>query len=258
MSHRNRAHVELAPSAAHRWIPCGASIRLTRGLPEESSIYADEGTGAHELAQRCLVQDCDAHAFIGQSFGPLLVTAEVAAQVQIYLSKCREIIDVCDFHQIEQRLDLAPLNPPTEMGGTVDLVAYSSKRRTVHVADLKFGKGVFVETKENQQLLYYALAATLAVPGPVSAATLHIVQPRYGRDPVRSWSCSADFLAEWSMHFFERARIALRPDAPAVAGPWCRFCGAKSSCVAYQQTKTAEAFRQFQIVDARATGPDID
>ena len=49
------AHALLSPSAAERWINCPASVFLNKDIPDEGSVYADEGTAAHtvmELAGR--------------------------------------------------------------------------------------------------------------------------------------------------------------------------------------------------------------
>lgn len=50
------AHAQLGPSGASRWMACPGSVRLSAGLPDESSPFAEEGTKAHELAEICLKQ----------------------------------------------------------------------------------------------------------------------------------------------------------------------------------------------------------
>jgi len=46
------AHAKLAPSAAHRWLNCPGSIRLTADIPETTSKYAEEGIAAHTRPTR--------------------------------------------------------------------------------------------------------------------------------------------------------------------------------------------------------------
>ena len=46
-------HAKLSPSGASRWTVCPAAIRLEAelGIEEEGSVYALEGTLAHELCE---------------------------------------------------------------------------------------------------------------------------------------------------------------------------------------------------------------
>src|SRR6476620_10576638 len=55
-NHTERAHAELAPSGASRWLEnCPGSIKLSIGIPEgPSSEAAKEGTVAHEWAEKLL------------------------------------------------------------------------------------------------------------------------------------------------------------------------------------------------------------
>ena len=48
------AHATLSSSSAHRWIPCPGSVKLGSQFPSSSSIYADEGTLAHEAAEQMI------------------------------------------------------------------------------------------------------------------------------------------------------------------------------------------------------------
>jgi hypothetical protein len=47
-------HAKLSASGSHRWMACPGSIKAEDGYPETSSVFAEEGTRAHELADRCL------------------------------------------------------------------------------------------------------------------------------------------------------------------------------------------------------------
>lgn len=53
-AHIHRAHAKLAPSAAKRWMSCPGSIRMSEGIPNTSSVFAAEGSAAHELCAHCL------------------------------------------------------------------------------------------------------------------------------------------------------------------------------------------------------------
>jgi hypothetical protein len=48
------AHSKIGASSMHRWASCPGSVRLSKDMPNTSSKYAEEGTMAHELAEKLL------------------------------------------------------------------------------------------------------------------------------------------------------------------------------------------------------------
>ncbi|MFN8993077.1 MAG: DUF2800 domain-containing protein, partial [Pseudomonadota bacterium] len=55
------AHARFSPSAAHRWLRCTGSLALCETVPPRTSEYADEGTAAHEVANRIVLEDWGAN-----------------------------------------------------------------------------------------------------------------------------------------------------------------------------------------------------
>ena len=109
------AHAPLAPSSAKRWIACPGSVQATRGAPESpSSSFADEGTHAHALFARCLLQGAPADVVCTDSnlLRPLALALELA----------RQILNGRAF-MVETRL--RPLPGLPEVWGTSDLVGFS-------------------------------------------------------------------------------------------------------------------------------------
>ena len=49
-----KAHSKIGASSMYRWSKCPGSVRLCEGIKSVSSVYADEGTRAHELAASLL------------------------------------------------------------------------------------------------------------------------------------------------------------------------------------------------------------
>jgi Protein of unknown function (DUF2800) len=248
-------HSEIGASSAHRWMKCPGSVRMASGLPQEESRHALEGTLAHTRAYQCLTTGCSPREFLGQREGFLTVTEEMVRSIEIYVDLCRFYMDACDEHWIEQPFTLAKLDPPSDMFGTVDFAALSRKRRELHVLDFKHGRGQWVAAKGNPQPLYYALGAACAIDEPISRVYLTIVQPRFANaDPIRTAVVDAAELAEFSFELMARARAALEPGAPTVAGEWCKFCGAKGSCLSFQNARSEAAYHAFELADARAAG----
>ena len=58
------AHARLSASGAHRWMRCAGSLQLEEQFPESTSAYAEEGTRAHDLAEKCLTSGHSASNFV--------------------------------------------------------------------------------------------------------------------------------------------------------------------------------------------------
>jgi uncharacterized protein DUF2800 len=248
-------HSEIGASGAHRWMACPGSVRMTRGLPQEESRYALEGTVAHAKSYVCLTEGREASAFLGEQEGFVRVTPEMVRSIELYVDLCRHYMDVCDEYWIERPFTLATLDPPADMFGTTDFAALSRRRRELHILDFKYGRGQWVPARNNVQLLYYALGAVCAIDEPISRVYLTVVQPRFANaDPIRTWVVDAPELAEFSFELITRARAALEQNAPTIAGEHCKFCGAKGSCLSYQNARSDAAYHAFDLADARAAG----
>ena len=44
-------HAVLSASSAYRWLECPPSALATADIPDETTIYAQEGSAAHEMAE---------------------------------------------------------------------------------------------------------------------------------------------------------------------------------------------------------------
>lgn len=143
------AHATLSPSGAERWSTCPASVQLEAPFPDTSSDYADEGTAARAVAEMALSEGKDAMAYKGRRIPmragkTVEVTADMATEVQKYVDYVRQ---VSEGHELllEQRLDISAWVP--EAFGTSDAVILRTDGE-LHVCDLKFGRGVRVDTRD--------------------------------------------------------------------------------------------------------------
>jgi hypothetical protein len=258
-AHSDRAHARLAPSSAHRVIPCPGSLRMSEGIHETPSAFAAEGTAAHTLAERCMAHGTEAAQWRGWTidtkpgagmdpwFRPghpngapngttrFLVNAEMVESVQEYLDVVRELAEDSDEFEVEQRVDISDL--VAGVFGTGDAIAYKTlpEGGRVTIADLKYGRGVAVDAAENEQLLTYAAGIAQRYHNRgVSEVELIIVQPRapHRDGPVRRWRTDMVGLFEHIVALQGAAELASRPDAPLKAGEWCKFCKAAGICPA--------------------------
>ena len=120
------AHAVLGASSSKRWMTCPGSVRLSEGMPNESSVYAAEGSAAHALGEHCLIHGYAADRFLGQWIwlkgkeavfcGDLPATIgggdfvfpvddDMTDAVQVYLDAVRRAYQPGDVMAIEQRFD---------------------------------------------------------------------------------------------------------------------------------------------------------
>ena len=128
---------------------------------------------------------------------------------------------------IEQRLDLSQWIP--EGFGTSDAVIIGGSM--IQVIDLKYGKGIKVEAKNNPQFRLYGLGAVSLFGDLYDFDTVKttVVQPRL--DHVDSEVVILKELLLWGEEeVAPRAIMAMEGSDYFVAGDWCRFCPAKARC----------------------------
>lgn len=241
-------HAVLSPSSAARWMRCPGSVALSKGLPDNSSRDANEGTAAHELAAMCLTNNLDAVAYLGRLIGGFTVDIDMASAVQVYVDFVRRITGD---RYVEQRLSISHITAEKDAAGTSDAVVLDTDNDTLWVVDLKFGRGVKVFAENNEQLQIYALAALeeygfLFEPAKVCVA---IVQPRI--DHIDVWELTTDELRGFGVLASDAARATSEADAPLVPGTkQCKFCRAKATCPALRQ----QVVEQFECLQPPADG----
>lgn len=244
-----KAHAELGASAASRWMACPGSINLSRGIPNVGSEFAQEGTAAHALAELALKRGVDPDMWEGMTLEGVEVTEDMAEHVRVFVNYCRRLQQSATESWIEAKFNLEALNPPGPMFGTADFSAYDAATRTLEVVDLKFGRGVVVEAKDNKQLRYYGLGAALAlgVGREIETVKLTIVQPRVTHPDgvVRSEEIPYEDLIGFAVELMEAARRTADPRAPLAAGRHCKFCLALPRCP--EQLKQAQALAQVEF-----------
>jgi hypothetical protein len=245
-----KAHARLGASGAKRWSECPGSIALGEGLPEVTSVYAEEGDLAHDLGETCLKTGKNPEDFVGEIVNDEVITEDMAFHVAAYVDHCRKyMVDGWEWW-IERQVSLAPLNPPEDMFGTSDFIAYHAATQRLKVGDLKYGQGVVVEVANNVQTMYYALGAALELAHlPIKDVELTIVQPRVSHPDgiVRTVFVSHLDLIEFAGWLMAAARRALEPHAPLNPGEWCRFCPASGACPAQHEHAMAVAQMDFAI-----------
>jgi hypothetical protein len=233
-------HSKYGASKAKQWLACPASVKVQQGLHAAPSPYAIEGSAAHALAERCLLQGrWTANGFEGSIIevdgSRVIVKREMVKAVNAYLDTVATIWDCSKPYNVETRFHLKDIHP--DMYGTNDFSCLNLDG-TLHVVDYKHGAGVRVECEDNPQLLYYGLGAGAAWNWRgVERVALTVVQPRYKavNGPSATWWTDPARLVEFARECQVGIARCEAPNPPRVAGDHCRFCLAKPTCPAYAE-----------------------
>lgn len=242
--HSERAHAVLSASGSERWINCPASALLEKDLPEETSVFAEEGTLAHEFAELMLRLDLRlmSMAEYRQKIEELkkhrLYYIDIMDDVMPYVQYVKDQFKAAKVKNpksrilIEQKFSLKKY--VKDGFGTSDASIISGD--CIEIVDLKFGKGKSVSAIENPQQKYYGLGllgfiefTTPRLLSEVKTVKLTIVQPRL--DNISSFELSVDDLLEWGEKVLRpKALEAMSEGAEQKAGNWCQFCKVRPKC----------------------------
>ena len=240
INHKERAHAKLSASGASRWATCPGSVQMEDGIPDKESIYAQEGTLAHEMSELKLK-----HYLDPKGFGKRKLNAAIKKlkENELYQAEMESYTDTyVDF--IKEKALSFPSNPYIEIEkrvdfsrwvdggfGTCDCVLIHGS--TLSIIDLKYGKGVPVSSEQNEQLILYALGAYDAfnLIYNLDKIELNIVQPRINN--FSTWEMSLTELLLWGDYFKVQAEKALGGNGELVpSAKACKFCKARDICTA--------------------------
>ena len=260
------AHAKLSPSGAHRWMACAGSVNLEAPFPDTSSIYAREGTVAHDLAARVLEWETNtAQTYVGQTIVvddhgekvDWLVTQEMADYVNDYVKLVRDLAKGNTL-LVESKVSIGHLTGEEGATGTSDVVIINGAERNLSIVDLKYGMGVPVDAVGNQQLMIYALGALeqYGVLCDFDTVSMYIHMPRLNY--VGECHMSTEDLLKFADEVRAAAERTQGPDADLAPGEkQCRFCKAKSTCPALRAEVTEIVGGSATLEDFMPEVPDM-
>ena len=247
------AHALLSPSAAHRWIHCTPSVRLEEGVQDQGSDFAAEGTLAHAIASRKILETLGRpHDEQDREIGELrerYYSEEMEGYTDTYRSIVLEKFNEAKTRSkdarllVEVRLDFGAFLP--DAFGTADAVIIADD--LMEVIDFKYGKGVKVDADHNPQMMIYALGALdeFLLDYDIKRVRMTIVQPRI--DNLSECGMMVGELTAWrAVTLKPAAEKAFAGVGDQVPGEWCQFCKVRATCSAI-----AEKARQICNGDFR-------
>ena len=254
-------HALLSASSSKQWLNCPPSARLQENFPNESSVYAEEGTFAHSICEYKVKKYL--HERVRRPQSEEFYTEELEQSTDAYYEFVVSVIEEmkrngCEpLVLVEERVDYSHIAPSGF--GTADMLILghdAEGRGILHICDYKNGKGVFVDAHHNSQMMLYAIGALHAYGYiyPVEIVRMSIIQPRL--DNISTYECSREELEAWGESIKPTAKMAYEGKGEQKAGDWCRFCRAKPVCRACKEEALALCREEFMDLDAGAFAED--
>lgn len=241
------SYVSTSPSQASMFFACPGCIKAQRAieldLPDNDAAL--EGSAIHEAAAKCITRDLNPSVLLGSpmeirtgdgKMRKFTITDDVVFTLQVYKKTIYEILAREGLSrsalQVEIKFKLPEIDP--DANGTVDCCFIAGD--SLYVIDLKSGRGVLVDPRENKQCMYYALRPFLDAQLFIRKVHILIIQPRAkDSDFVKEWITTPERLTRFKDELKD-AIAATKVNNPELkAGDHCIFCRAKATCPAYNQ-----------------------
>ena len=256
-------HALLSASSSKQWLNCPPSARLQEQFPNESSVYAEEGTFAHSICEYRVKRYL--HERVTRPQSEEFYSEEIEQSTDVYYEFVVSIVEEmkrngCEpLVLVEERVDYSHIAPSGF--GTADMVIIGhdeNGRGILHICDYKNGKGVFVDYNHNTQMMLYAIGALSAYGYiyPIEIVRMSIIQPRL--ENIGTYEMTADELKAWGESIKDTAKLAYEGKGEQKAGDWCRFCRAKPVCKACRDEALSLCREEFLDLDAGAFSEDCD
>jgi hypothetical protein len=227
-------HANLAPSQSATWEPCPGSVAMIEAIPKKyrqpSGYYAQLGTAAHGLLERCLSTGHEPAEYLGRIIELLGEDENVSilkpgAKMPDDEDRAIFVVDTDMIEAVETAVayvlgrmeelgegtslslekSVRVLDTRDDCFGTADVVM-SSWPDTLEVDDYKNGSGVLVEVEDNHQLRSYLLGAAREDKFSHDEYIYAVIQPRapHSDGPIRSEAVSRKELLQFGL-MLERA-----------------------------------------------------
>lgn len=256
------AHSKWSASGFEQKMLCPGSMVLQAGAPDDTSVYAAEGTAAHQVLTWALTEGRPASAYVGREITAdgytFEVSPEMAEHVQVCIDYVRDVAGEDGIVFVDQRVNYARFLgvPEADAWGTLDVAILLGDE--IIVLDFKYGQGVAVIATWNPQLILYALGVLWGYSMAADFARVRLVisQPRVRR-AASEWDTSVDELIHWAD---TQAKQTIQDCAEAANGrvseylspgeKQCRFCRAKATCPALRDEVA------FTVAEVQPASPD--
>jgi Protein of unknown function (DUF2800) len=200
----HNTHARLAPSHSKTWATCTAALAYCEAnkhlIPKDTgSIYADEGTAAHDHAADVLLRKKTLEE----------VPAEMREPIGEYVNHCLALVPDGVRYEVEVQ---CPLFYQPDSTGTCDFAVVTDD--LVVIRDYKHGAGVLVTSEGNTQLAIYAYSLIKHLSDIYdftddTVIDIKVVQPRHHMaEDDEPWVLPLSEFREFCEEIEKQAKIA--------------------------------------------------
>lgn len=245
----NDEHSKLfSPSASARLLTCPGSAKASEGIPDQESLFAAEGHDAHALAEIRLCERLGLQTnekIEDLTFYNKEMEDYISDYVSYVLEKVASIKKDCPDATVLIEQKVAAVRYDESLFGSTDVAIIADKVLTI--IDLKYGRGVLVNAKENTQEMCYGLCAmeTFGNLYDIEDINLCIFQPRLSN--VSEWSLTVKELYKWADEILKPGIEKIRAGSEEFhPSRHCVFCKAKPLCKALRDQNLELAKHEFR------------
>ena len=245
----NDEHSKLfSPSASARLLTCPGSAKASEGIPDQESLFAAEGHDAHALAEIRLCERLGLQTnekVEDLTFYNREMEDYISDYVSYVLEKVASIKKDCPDAIVLIEQKVAAVRYDESLFGSTDVAIIADKVLTI--IDLKYGRGVLVNAKENTQEMCYGLCAmeTFGNLYDIEDINLCIFQPRLSN--VSEWSLTVKELYKWADEILKPGIEKIRAGSEEFhPSRHCVFCKAKPLCKALRDQNLELAKHEFR------------
>lgn len=226
-------HLLRGGSGAKRDINCPGNIKKSEGIPRRpAGAAAIDGSMHHGVMELCQIDAITPDDVLAKGYTytedgvERVFTEDDRDTSNIAHSAMEAIFDDYDIDEV--MIEPFVQFIPDLSGGSIDVLGLSADRKTIVLADYKFGQ-VKVEVKENDQLSVYAISSrvdpqTADMWSDVETILFTVIQPRV-KGVFSVWETTP----KWLDKFEKRYAAAIKKDN-INPGSWCKYCPAEPYC----------------------------
>lgn len=248
-------------STAARVLACPASVKLVQRMPEQAtSEAAAEGTAMHQAIEHAITEGLFVgelrEALLDKVFNGIAITqVHIDELLAPALGAFHDLLDELTEDDAAGDMDAVQFYLEIEVGlpgiegafGTADVVIVTPERMVVF--DWKFGRGLPVSARDNNQLKFYAAGALYM--GEMGTAPYALPAEGHGDFPIElvicqpagvmddggclsRWVTTGDVLVRFVDALKGAVAEAMGDDPSYHRGEHCRWCTGKPVCPLYR------------------------